>query len=192
MEMIMKRVVNSHCFNWAVLYREARPGCTGATLVLLFLSLIVSGCTTLADSVSPSDVYSESYAIFELRQEAGRAYQQSRWIEAVRLYQRVVEQVPGDTDAWFRLGNTYAQQGAFQRAIHAYEKSLAQDAEQPKAWFNLSTAYLLNAQSAMRGAHSRLRDGDPAKRLIAQRLTSLGELVHGRFEEGVAPAVYTH
>ena len=54
-------------------------------------------------------------------------------MEAVQLYQRVVERVPNDADAWFRLANTYAQQGAYERAIHAYETSLFNNSQQPKA-----------------------------------------------------------
>lgn len=162
----------------------------GISAFFVVVSLTLGGCANMPYGSSHVETQPGSSASYNLRQQAARAYQESRWIEAVRLYQNVVEQVPTDADAWFRLGNTYAQQGAFQRAIHAYENSLTHNSEQPKAWFNLSTAYLLNAQSAMRSAHAQLRSGDPAKGLIAERLHSLNGLVHGRFEDGVSPAVY--
>lgn len=165
-----------------------------AVIRLTLLSLMAITFTGCASTSAPSDPLSQnnrSQEAFELRHEAELAYQQSRWIEAVQLYQGLVEKTPGDSGAWFRLGNIYAQQGAFPRAIHAYEKSLTHDTDQPKAWFNLSTAYLLNAQSAMRHAHDRLRNGDPAKALIAERLNTLSVLVHGRFEESVSPAGYS-
>jgi len=116
--------------------------------------------------------------------EAQRAYQESRWLDAVRHYQQIVEHVPADAVAWFRLANTYAQQGAFERAIFAYEQSLTHDDEQPKAWFNLSTAYLLNAQSAMQQARERMHDDDPVKSMLDVRLMSLSSLIHTRVEEG--------
>lgn len=158
-------------------------------VVIMFsvMVLLLTGCASIPDKAVENESNLDSLALFQTRQQAQSAYQQSRWIEAVRLYQQVVTQIPSDADAWFRLGNTYAQQGVYQRAIHAYQQSLNHDGEQPKVWFNLSTAYLLNAQSAMRGAHARLRPADPAKQLIAERLNWLDNLVHGRFEESVAP-----
>jgi len=158
--------------------------------VVIVASLFMSGCASVAPQESATDGNFNSLDSFQIQQRAEQAYQQSRWLEAVSLYQSLVEKNPSDSGAWFRLGNIFAQQGSFQRAISAYETSLSHDADQPKAWFNLSTAYLLNAQSAMRGAHNRLRDGDPAKAMIEQRLSTLSVLVHGRLEEGVAPAAY--
>jgi len=160
-------------------------------MLMLFLVLtatvLLSGCASFwGEPIEPGN---KAPDIFEVRQQAEQAYLESRWIESVRLYQSLVERNPGDSAAWFRLGNVYAQQGAFERAINAYQTSLSSDADQPKAWFNLSTAYLLNAQSAMQDARDRLEDSDPAKQLIVERLTALSALVHGRFEEGVvAPA----
>jgi tetratricopeptide (TPR) repeat protein len=121
--------------------------------------------------------------LFLLSVEAQRAYKQSRWIDAVRLYQQLIEQVPSDAAAWFRLANTYTQQGGFDRAIYAYEQSLTYDADQPKAWFNLSTVYLLNAQNAMQQAHAGMRQGDPARAMIETRLQKLSQLIHSRLEE---------
>jgi len=160
---------------------------------LFLLSMVMvtfSACSTAP--VRGADIKRDEQArqSFQLRQQAEIAYQSSHWIEAVQLYQKLIEINPGDSGAWFRLGNIYAQQGAYQRAISAYESSLTQDPNQPKALFNLSTAYLLNAQAAMRSAHSRLRDGDPAKILISERLNSLSALVHGRLEENQTSTNY--
>ena len=121
--------------------------------------------------------------VFALSAEADRAYRESRLIDAARHYQRLTERVPEDAYSWFRLGNTYARQGHYERATFAYERSVAHDPEQPKAWFNLSTAYLLGAQEAMRRAWSRLRTGDPARAMIGARLEGLEALIHERIEE---------
>lgn len=159
----------------------------------LVAAILSGGCATVPSNApssgsdsraDPTATTLDSRAVFELSEQADRAYRESRWIDAVRDYQQLTEQVPHDAYAWFRLGNTFAQQGAYERAIHAFETSLTHDSEQPKPWFNLSTAYLLNAQSAMGRAHARLRPDDPARHLIEQRMDFLGELIHGRFEEG--------
>jgi len=61
--------------------------------------------------------------VFQISENAEKAYRESRWSDAARQYQRLTEQVPGDAYIWFRLANTYAQKGDFGQAIHAYEKS---------------------------------------------------------------------
>ena len=157
-------------------------------------SLFVSACATTSVDTKPrlpESNQSSHEDVFVLSQNAQTAYMQSRWMEAVQLYQRVVERVPNDADAWFRLGNTYAQQGAYERAIHAYETSLLNNSQQPKAWFNLSTAYLLNAQTAMRQSYDGMRSNDPARALIDERLVALKELLHGRIEDSAASRVRT-
>lgn len=163
--------------------------------LLIVISLIVSGCAGIPIGVSEKAPLTAtalpSKDVFSLSDKAQEAYTQSRWIEAVQLYQQVVEKVPNDADAWFRLGNTYAQQGALERAIHAYETSLINDSRQPKAWFNLSTAYLLNAQAAMRQSFDRMRANDPARALVDARLLELGELLHRRLEEPTPEGVRT-
>lgn len=153
--------------------------------VIVFISTmsVATGCAM--NSQSAMGKSKPGVDLFMVSVNAQKAYQQSRWLDAVRLYQEIVEHVPSDAIAWFRLANTYAQQGAFERAIHAYEQSLHHDNEQPKAWFNLSTAYLLNAQSAMQQAHARMRVGDPARVMITARVKTLENLIHGRVEEGV-------
>jgi len=178
----------SHCEAPQTVYKLIRAL---SVFFILTVTLGLGGCASVSGENNYSTNNVNEPDIFELKQRAEQAYQQSHWIESVRLYQSLVERNPGDSGAWFRLGNIYTQQGAFQRAVNAYEQSLTHDADQPKAWFNLSTAYLLNAQSAMRGSYRLLKDGDPAKQLVAERLGTLSVLVNGRFEEGVAPAAQT-
>ena len=148
--------------------------------------VVLASCTnplSRKQSIIHMNMYSDD--VFDLSALADKSYQESRWIDAARQYQQLTEQVPQDAYAWFRLGNTYAQQGLYGRAIHSYEESIERNPEQPKPWFNLSTAYLLNAQIAMRKAWGKLRPGDPARQLIEQRLDLLKELVHSRIEDSL-------
>jgi len=126
-----------------------------AVVVLIFLSAWISGCA-FNPTVSGTAGAAPEVDLFLISVEAQRAYQQSRWFDAVRLYQKIVEHVPADP---------------------AYEQSLLHNQEQPKAWYNLSTAYLLRAQSAMHQSHSLLSGDNLARELIRERLQRLDQLM---------------
>ncbi len=160
-------------------------------MMLLCLLMSVVGCATTQPS-GQSNNKEASVDLFLISVDAHRAYQESRWLDAVRLYQQIIEHAPNDAVAWFKLANTYAQQGAFEPAAHAYEQSLVHDSEQPKAWFNLSTVYLLNAQSSMQQSYERMRIGDPARELITIRLARISDLLHGRADESVLTSAGAH
>ena len=147
-----------------------------AVVVLIFLSAWISGCA-FNPTVSGTAGAAPEVDLFLISVEAQRAYQQSRWFDAVRLYQKIVEHVPADPVAWFRLANTFTRQGEYEQAVHAYEQSLLHNQEQPKAWYNLSTAYLLRAQSAMHQSHSLLSGDNLARELIRERLHRLDQLM---------------
>ena len=161
-----------------------RNACRIATLIA---TCALSACASIPPehpAVGTGSASPYTDGVFRLSGEADRAYRESRWLEAARKYRKLTEAVPLDAYAWFRLGNTYAQQGDFHRAIVAYESSLERDATQAKPWFNLSTAYLLNAQTAMMKAWAQLREGDPARAMIEARLEALRTIVHERIEDG--------
>ena len=157
--------------------------------LLLGVSLMTAGCATSTSVSTPSGNPANSLPrvsqnsgkedLFQLSVNAQRAYQESRWTEAVRFYQELVERVPGDAQAWFRLANTYAQQGAYERAVYAYEQSLSNDNNQPKAWFNLSTAYLLRAKAAAEQSQVRMTNDPSAKAQLNYRMQTLDELING-------------
>ncbi len=155
---------------------------------LLFCSVLLLGlaaCSTVqpqsASNFEPEKT-ADAVDVFDLANRARQAYLQSRLLEAASLYQQIVERVPNDADAWFRLGNTYTQQGSYQQAIHAYQTSLSNERNQPKAWFNLSTSYLLSSQAAMRESQAQMRPGDPAIQMIESRLLRIESLLSERLE----------
>lgn len=167
---------------------EARTSRGVMFLALSALMLLTTSCATTSPQMAKPAPYSDN--VFELSAVADRAYRASRWIEAARHYSKLSELVPQDAYVWFRLGNTYAQQGAYQQAIGAYESSISRNAEQPKPWFNLSTAYLLKAQAAMQKSWSQMREDDPAKQLIATKLKMLNALMHSRIEDSIQETNY--
>ena len=173
---------------WLAVFRTARLGAFRTmrlgpfSMMVLGGALLLTGCAA-APTPRPTPDARGGEDVFRLSAKADRAYRESRWIEAARRYAELTERVPADAYAWFRLGNTHAQQGDYARAIRAYESSLERDAAQPKPWFNLSTAYLLHAQVAMGRARERLGPDDPARAMIDARLAGLNALVHGRIED---------
>ena len=157
----------------------------GTCIVVLMMLSGLNACATNS-AMNTAEKSAPSVDLFSLSVDAQLAYQESRWFDAVRLYQEIVHHVPKDATAWFRLANTYAQQGAYDRAIHAYEESLKYDVDQTKAWFNLSTAYVLHARSAMHRSGLLLAAGDPAKQMIQQRMDTLDALVLGSVDSAGA------
>ena len=142
--------------------------------------LTLSACaSTPSVEYGVQSVKSGGYSsdVFRVSEIAEQAYKENRWSDAARHYQKLTEKVPGDAYIWFRLANTYAQNGDFDQAIQAYEKSIERDALQPKPWFNLSTAYLLNAKVALMQSFENLRAGDPARDIIMRRISSIDQLM---------------
>jgi len=157
------------------------PSKSGVQIPLVALLLLsLSGCVTVNSNQSGKP---DSEEIFKLAADADRAYVESRWLDAAREYQRLADLVPEDPYAWFRLGNTYAQQGSFNQAISAYQASIKRNPNQPKPWYNLATAHLLNAQDALRKSYGQLRADDPARMLIAEQLSSLESIIYQRVED---------
>ena len=151
--------------------------------ISIIVVVIVSSCSIKAPQDRGHAVRTYSQEVFDLSSSADQAYRESHWIDAVRHYTKLTEIVPADAYIWFRLGNTYAQQGFYNQAIHAYEASIERDPSQPKPWFNLSTAYLLHAQAAMNNSWQQLRADDPARIDIEIRLSKLHDLIHQRIED---------
>jgi len=109
-------------------------------------SLSAAACSTVPTQASTSQFENTGDApysneLFQLSERARIAYVESRLLEAAQLYQKVVEKAPSNADAWFRLGNTYSQQGTFERAIHAYETSLRNNSECSPKGFISATAW---------------------------------------------------
>ena len=162
-----------------------------AILLWLIVSLLLSGCaTTSHDSNAaepqpkPTLVGQDPFAVAKL---ADDAYAKSQWLEAQRHYKTLTELVPDDAYAWFRMANTHIRQGEITQSIHAYEEALRRDPQYPKAWYNLATAYLLNAQHALRQTWNNLRPEDPGRKLALGRLQDLDRLIYQRLEETDSP-----
>lgn len=151
-------------------------------LVLGILATLTSGCSTLIGSErklerGAIDVNSTNTNIYRITAQADRAYNAEDWRQASTLYRNVVEVVPNDPYAWFRLGNSLTQLGQYGQAVDAYETSLGADNAQFKAWFNLSTTHLLSAKVVTLKALRSIGMNDPSRVKVESRLDVLTALL---------------
>lgn len=144
---------------------------------ILFVCLVLSAC---AFAATKKDVFS-------IVAEADQAYDENRWLEASRLYKQITQRVPKDHYAWFRLGNTELRQGRLTSAIYNYQQALERAPNNAKAHYNLALAYLLQAQQQMQRANASLRDDDPGKTVVADRLQALQKLIDQPIEYSLTP-----
>lgn len=59
---------------------------------------------------------------------------------AARAYQRCLELVPSNVDAWFNLGGVYCDTGAHRLAFEAYSRVVKLAPDDPEGWNNLGNA----------------------------------------------------
>lgn len=142
-------------------------------LILIGVAQLFTGCASTPNT---------EHSAFELVKKADRAYLESRWLEAEQGYSAVIQQVPEDPYAWFRLGNTQLRQGRVDSAIHAFNQALKRDPQHSKTHYNLATAYLLQALAALENSGHSLRDQDPGKQVIQQRIAELQQLMNQPLE----------
>jgi len=164
----------------------ARTGACVRWFVLL-MACTLGACAVRSPSAGPAGSEAGSVdwqaSTFALSTRADHAYRAGRWIDAAQHYGELIERVPDDAYAWFRLANVRSRQGAYDKAVVAYQQSVERNAADPRAWFNLSTAHLVSAQLAMTRSWQAMRAGDPARVLIESRLHELGRLLQARSED---------
>ena len=155
--------------------------------VLLIGILLTSGCSTFAGNTTDQDDrnYDRSHdynssknSIYQLMAQADSAYDSEDWLEASNRYREVLDKIPDDAYAWFRMGNSLTQLGRYGEAVVAYETSLATDNAQFKAWFNLSTTHLLNAKVVTLNALRSIGMNDPSRNKVERRLDVLTALLN--------------
>lgn len=144
---------------------------------LFICSLSMAGCANLAPA--PDVIESD---VFEMVGDADRAYNEGRWREAERLYEKVTRDVPIDYYAWFRLANVQMHLGRLDSAIYNYKEAIKLNPAHAKTRYNLAVAYMLSAQTELEAAHKAMREEDPGKDIVQRRLAKLRDLVEDRYE----------
>ncbi|MFT6878198.1 MAG: tetratricopeptide (TPR) repeat protein [Granulosicoccus sp.] len=150
---------------------------------LVSMVLLTSGCSTVEGTATHRDYKklgsnASHNALYQLMNEADNAYNSEDWVQASNSYREVIETIPNDAYAWFRMGNALTQLGQYAQAVVAYETSLAADNGQFKAWFNLSTTHLLNAKVVTLNALRSIGMNDPSRKQVERRLDILTALLN--------------
>ena len=151
-------------------------------IIILIFACVTAGCST-----SPSQKFSDEDSVFSIVAQADRAYTESRWLEAEKAYEAVIERVPQDHYGWFRLGNTQLHQGRIESAIHTYQQAIKRNGDHPKTYYNLSIAYLLSALHTMERTNKSMRDNDPGKAMVKAKMEQLLFVIGDPIESSVSP-----
>src|ERR1700754_3123407 len=150
----------------------------------------LAGCAahgTLPPTRGAPDVAQEA-------QEADRAYASGDIRHAADLYASIVDRVPEDADAWYRLGNAQFRLQRPDEAVVAYQRAIDLRPDHAQALYNLGVVRLKQAQAAMIASARAGKPGDSLRLdsgRIAQRLARVGDDVGamGKGEGGAPPLI---
>lgn len=124
-------------------------------LLLLMGSLLLGGCAG-KDAVRP-----DADNLLDLRREAASLYQDKEYAAAMPLYLQLVERVPNDAVAWFRVGNIHARQNQPEKAIEAYQRAVLLDPTLSRAWHNIGIIRLRQAANSFTQSLEYIPPADP-------------------------------
>jgi tetratricopeptide (TPR) repeat protein len=89
----------------------------------LFLFCIAAGlCLSKLSSAAPSQSQEQDYSDLVARAQAKTAAKE--WVDAAKLWEKVVEMNPVRGSTWHQLANAHHQANDYRKAIPAYEKTL--------------------------------------------------------------------
>lgn len=120
---------------------------TKPLLAVLLFSLVLTGCA--------------SHDLALSREEAYLAYRDGDYSTAVERFEMLVQEVPGDAELWFRLGNAYAKAMMPEQAVAAYRNSLLRDPHQGKAWYNMGVIHMQTALKSFIDMQDYVSADDP-------------------------------
>lgn len=126
--------------------------------------------------------------IFDLVAQADAAYARGDWQQAERHYMAVVEVVPKDAYAYFRLGNVYAKQMNFDAAMQAYQAAIVRQGDMTKAYNNLALVHVLQAKRVLEAGQKTMRKGDPLQRRMKKMLREVQKIADIAVQETTSPA----
>ena len=132
---------------------RTRPG------LLCALLLALAGCT----SMSPKPGGRSADDIKATVARAEESYQKADWATAAEAYGVLVEDMPQDTQLWFRYANALARSDQPERAVTAYREVLARDAHYAKAWFNMGIVQLRQAAHSFSRMDGYISAADPLR-----------------------------
>ena len=128
---------------------------------LRFLLLLITLNFLAACNLQNLQPSADATKIIEVEKRAYEAYQKEDWALAEREYRYLVQQVPGQPDPWFKLGNIYARTGQLDFAISTYREALVRDPKNSKIWHNLGVVQLRQATNTFAEMLQYTNESDP-------------------------------
>ncbi len=132
--------------------------------LLLVCALLLSACSSTPHKAA-------ARGADDLKATATRAeqsYANAEWATAADAYGVLVEQMPQDTNLWFRYANALARSEQPDKAVIAYREVLARDAHFSKAWFNMGIVQLRQAANSFSRMDGNVTAEDPLRAQGAQ------------------------
>jgi len=147
-------------------------------LLLMLLPLLMFGCASTSHNT-------ENY---DLVANADKAYENGDFRSAELAYMELVHKMPNDPYAYFKLGNTFANQHKFDEALQAYYETLRRDETYIKAYNNIATVYLLKAEFSLQAAINNFPDDHQSAIAGRAKLNELRKISRMSLTEVASPA----
>lgn len=123
-------------------------------------------CALLLAACSGASLKRGGRSVDEVKATAVRAeqsYANAEWAAAADAYGVLVEEMPQDTNLWFRYANALARSDQPDRAVSAYREVVVRDAHFSKAWFNMGIVQLRQAANSFSRMGSNVTAEDPMR-----------------------------
>jgi tetratricopeptide (TPR) repeat protein len=148
------------------------PWLAGISILLFLLSAARTAQTqsASADTVSPESLY----------KEAGAAYDRRDFVQAIHLYEQLVQMRPDSVEARTDFGVALAHVGRYVDAVTQYHEALQHDPKNPVVRLNLALAWykqaeFVKAADELAGLRKDHPEGQQSLYLLADCYLRLGE-----------------
>ena len=160
-----------------------RPARLLPAALLAILLLAVQGCT--GTNVKPGKKSLEE--VVALRAQAEAAYKGENWVDAEKAYRTLTQQIPAESENWFRLGNVYARLGRPYDAIALYREALVRDPQNSRAWHNLGVTQLRVATNTFEELQKHTDPADPVAERAHRVVDAVMQLLQDEFAAAPEP-----
>jgi tetratricopeptide (TPR) repeat protein len=111
-----------------------------ATMVL-FLTLLTGGCTTMPSTNVPARMTEPSVDVTSRHQQAVKLMQKEQWQAAVDMLEAITTKQPALSGPWVNLGITYTKRGDSKAAEAAFKQAIDVNATNVEACNQLGILY---------------------------------------------------
>ena len=111
-----------------------------ATMVL-FLTLLTAGCTTMQSTTAPARMSDPSADVTSRHQQAVKLMQAEQWQAAVEMLEAITTEQPAFSGPWLNLGIAHTKRGNSETAEAAFKQAIDMNAANVEACNQLGILY---------------------------------------------------